>query len=167
MPALGRRVRGGEIAVSTADCPLGEVGGDDHPMVSIALDKVATFYAEQKKYDQARRLQNGPMPSAPIFWRRGCPGPRRNRWRRITRTRACAIPAGARGACALATACTRETRRPELEEERESDERAAGALVLKTAPEEVARHFSMKMEFDLDGTAADAGYVGVRRGREG
>ena len=28
--------------------------GEDHPMVAIALDKVATFYAEQKKYDQAK-----------------------------------------------------------------------------------------------------------------
>ena len=28
--------------------------GDDHPMVAMALDKVSTFYAGQKKYDQAK-----------------------------------------------------------------------------------------------------------------
>jgi len=30
------------------------VGNDTHPMVAMALDKIALFYAEQKKWDQAR-----------------------------------------------------------------------------------------------------------------
>ena len=30
------------------------VGGETHPMVAIALDKIAVFYATQKKWDQAR-----------------------------------------------------------------------------------------------------------------
>ncbi len=28
--------------------------GEDHPMVAIALDKVAVFYIEQKKFDEAK-----------------------------------------------------------------------------------------------------------------
>ena len=28
--------------------------GDDHPMVAIALDRVAVFYADQKKFDQSK-----------------------------------------------------------------------------------------------------------------
>jgi tetratricopeptide (TPR) repeat protein len=32
---------------------IGSVGDELHPMVAIALDKIAVFYAEQKKWDQA------------------------------------------------------------------------------------------------------------------
>ncbi len=34
------------------------VGEETHPMVAMALDKVATFYADQKKFDQAKEAQD-------------------------------------------------------------------------------------------------------------
>ena len=32
--------------------------GDDHPMIAMALDKVSVFYADQKKFDQAKEAQD-------------------------------------------------------------------------------------------------------------
>lgn len=34
------------------------LGDDRHPMIALALDKVAVFYADQKKYDQAKEAED-------------------------------------------------------------------------------------------------------------
>ena len=39
--------------------------GGEHPMVAIALDKVAAFYADQKKYDQAKEAADRASASCP------------------------------------------------------------------------------------------------------
>jgi len=40
------------------DLWVASLGVPDHPMVAMALDKVATFYADQKKYDQAKEASD-------------------------------------------------------------------------------------------------------------
>ena len=39
--------------------------GGEHPMVAIALDKVAAFYADQKKYDQAKEAADRALRELP------------------------------------------------------------------------------------------------------